>query len=208
MNECSVIGCKETSTHKDDITYYGLHLKLGLCNKHTEQSIKTVLYEVEKMDKPNKCPIATWEAKETEDEKENRILIPEKDMCLFPWWFLHKAGAGANVITPACFRCPSCYSDGGDYTNCDFFSKWWWHKFGNGKKIGKKSNGRNPISKSLRHEVFKRDNYACVECGVTKEERTLHIDHKLPVSQGGTDELDNLQTLCEKCNLSKSNRKW
>ena len=74
-----------------------------------------------------------------------------------------------------------------------------------------KPNGNNkrcPIGSRLRHEVFKRDNYTCKECGATKEEITLHVDHIIPFSQGGTDELDNLQTLCETCNLSKSNKHW
>lgn len=64
------------------------------------------------------------------------------------------------------------------------------------------------ISKSIRHEVFKRDDYTCLECGATKDDARLHIDHILPVSQGGTDELVNLQVLCEACNLAKSGRKW
>ncbi len=67
---------------------------------------------------------------------------------------------------------------------------------------------RNPLNKSIRHEVFKRDNYRCVECGATNNETILHVDHILPVSQGGSDELDNLQTLCEECNLCKFNRCW
>lgn len=76
----------------------------------------------------------------------------------------------------------------------------------NGKeKIEKK---RNPIESRLRHEVFKRDDYQCKECRKSNKESTLHADHILPVSQGGTDELDNLQTLCQACNLAKSNRNW
>lgn len=71
-----------------------------------------------------------------------------------------------------------------------------------------KNKKRGRISKSIRHEVFKRDNYKCVECGASKENIGLHIDHILPISQGGSDELDNLQTLCETCNIAKSNRKW
>lgn len=62
------------------------------------------------------------------------------------------------------------------------------------------------ITNSLRHEVFKRDKYKCCECGMGKNETSLHIDHVIPVSRGGSDELDNLQTLCEACNFSKSNR--
>lgn len=67
---------------------------------------------------------------------------------------------------------------------------------------------RKPITKSIRHEVFVRDGYKCVECGATKEDTRLHVDHIIPVSQGGTDELSNFQTLCEACNLAKSNRAW
>ena len=55
------------------------------------------------------------------------------------------------------------------------------------------------------HNLFKRDGYRCVECGASKDDgATLHVDHKVPVSKGGTDELDNLQTLCSDCNLNKS----
>lgn len=80
-----------------------------------------------------------------------------------------------------------------DYQKCWF-----------GKK--KKPRQRTHIPRGLRHEVFKRDNYTCQECGATKEDGAkLHIDHIIPVSKGGKDELENLQTLCDKCNLNKSN---
>lgn len=67
---------------------------------------------------------------------------------------------------------------------------------------------RNPISGAFRHEVFVRDNYRCLECGATNMDRILEIDHIVPVSQGGTDEMKNLQTLCMICNRAKSNRAW
>lgn len=64
---------------------------------------------------------------------------------------------------------------------------------------------RTHVPRGLRHEVFKRDQYRCVECGASKDDgATLHVDHKIPVSKGGTDELENLQTLCSDCNLNKS----
>ena len=79
--------------------------------------------------------------------------------------------------------------------------------FSNTESPDKKHN-RSIIPSSLRHEVFKRDNYRCIECGATNKDTRLHIDHIIPVSTGGTDELSNLQTLCNDCNLSKSDRNW
>jgi 5-methylcytosine-specific restriction endonuclease McrA len=67
---------------------------------------------------------------------------------------------------------------------------------------------RTPLTKSIRHEVFVKDGFKCVECGATNQQTRLHVDHILPVAQGGTDELRNLQTLCEECNLAKNNRMW
>lgn len=50
---------------------------------------------------------------------------------------------------------------------------------------------------AIRTQVLKRDNYRCVNCGQTGTE--LHVHHIIPKSEGGTDELDNLVTLCVKC---------
>lgn len=61
----------------------------------------------------------------------------------------------------------------------------------------------------LRYKVLSRDNFKCVRCGAspaTDPTCKLHIDHIIPFSKGGKTKLDNLQTLCEKCNLGKGNR--
>jgi len=68
--------------------------------------------------------------------------------------------------------------------------------------------GRQPIPLELRHKVFKRDGYRCVECGASKDETSLEIDHIIPVSKGGTNDIDNLQTLCKECNRAKRARTW
>ena len=68
--------------------------------------------------------------------------------------------------------------------------------------------GRQPIPRKLRHEVFKRDGYRCRECGASKEETSLEIDHILPVAKGGTNDIDNLQTLCRECNRMKHTDEW
>lgn len=67
---------------------------------------------------------------------------------------------------------------------------------------------RKRIPRNLRHNVFKRDNYRCVECGATNDFTMLTLDHIVPRSEGGEDNEDNLQTLCIKCNLEKGNASW
>lgn len=71
-----------------------------------------------------------------------------------------------------------------------------------------KKKKRDILASKLKHECFKRDNYKCRECGKTNIDTILHCDHIKPVSQGGTDELSNLQTLCQNCNISKSDKCW
>lgn len=70
----------------------------------------------------------------------------------------------------------------------------------------KLENSRN-VSLRLRLQVLSRDNFRCIFCGkspATNLSTKLHIDHIKPFSQGGKSILENLQTLCEECNLGKS----
>jgi len=50
---------------------------------------------------------------------------------------------------------------------------------------------RIPINAALRHEAFVRDGYRCLECGASNQDTSLEVDHIIPVSQGGTDELQS-----------------
>lgn len=65
---------------------------------------------------------------------------------------------------------------------------------------------RKAISKGLRFEVFKRDGFRCRYCGATPNQSTLHVDHVIPVSGGGTNDPANLVTACSACNAGKSAR--
>ena len=63
------------------------------------------------------------------------------------------------------------------------------------------------MSKKTRFEVLKRDSFVCQYCGVSAPETVLHIDHINPVSKGGDNNIMNLITACESCNLGKKHRK-
>ena len=69
-------------------------------------------------------------------------------------------------------------------------------------------HGRQPLPRKLRHQVFQRDGYRCRECGATNKQTRLHVDHIKPVAKGGTNDLSNLQTLCEACNRAKYTDEW
>lgn len=63
------------------------------------------------------------------------------------------------------------------------------------------------VMPAIRWQVFQRDQWKCVACGRNSHDGAiLHVDHILPRSRGGLDVLDNFQTLCNICNIGKSNR--
>jgi len=62
------------------------------------------------------------------------------------------------------------------------------------------------FSESVKEEIFKRDNYRCVVCGLGKKDDVdIHADHIVPLDRGGTNTIDNGQTLCSKHNIMKKN---
>ena len=56
--------------------------------------------------------------------------------------------------------------------------------------------------RGIRARILKRDAYRCRYCGG----EATHVDHVLPVDQGGTDSPDNLVAACQHCNIAKGNR--
>lgn len=83
----------------------------------------------------------------------------------------------------------------------------------------KKSTGESYIEKArrfyksdewrrLRYEVLREQKGKCQCCGRSaKDGVVLHVDHIIPLSKDWSKRLDknNLQVLCEDCNLGKSN---
>ncbi|HEY3251949.1 MAG TPA: HNH endonuclease [Ignavibacteria bacterium] len=77
------------------------------------------------------------------------------------------------------------------------------------KNKTKRKKHRQNITKSMRYDILKRDDFRCQHCGrspATVKGLTLHIDHIIPRSKNGPTEPYNLQTLCSDCNYGKSNK--
>lgn len=63
------------------------------------------------------------------------------------------------------------------------------------------------INWRLRFIIMRRDNFKCKSCGrspATDPSIVLHVDHKTAWANGGETILENLETLCSKCNIGKS----
>jgi hypothetical protein len=71
----------------------------------------------------------------------------------------------------------------------------------------KSPNHRTPRSANWRQRalVLLRDGATCRMCGARPEHGArLHVDHVVPWAKGGETVLENLQILCDRCNIGKS----
>lgn len=77
-------------------------------------------------------------------------------------------------------------------------------------KFRKSAAGQRALmTVALRTRIKERDGYECKSCKISTIDEPhllLEIDHIIPVSKGGLSIETNLQTLCWKCNRTKSNK--
>ena len=72
----------------------------------------------------------------------------------------------------------------------------------NTKKLHKnpgKNSHKNPrnIPRSIRYQVWRRDQGQCTKCG---GKRNLNFDHIKPIALGGDSSVENLRLMCFHCN--------
>ena len=63
------------------------------------------------------------------------------------------------------------------------------------------------VSKPKRFAVFERDKFTCQYCGRSAPNVILEVDHIIPLSGGGNNDIGNLVTSCEECNRGKGSKK-
>jgi hypothetical protein len=77
-------------------------------------------------------------------------------------------------------------------------------------KFRKSATGQRALmTAGLRESIKSRDDYTCKYCDVSiydEPHLLLEVDHIVPVSKGGLSTVENLQTLCWRCNRTKSNK--
>lgn len=83
-------------------------------------------------------------------------------------------------------------------------SNWdrWQRKHGNRHK-----RGYGKDWEKIRRIILERDDHLCINClSEGRYTEATHVDHIEPKSRGGTDDEDNLQSLCKACHESKTAR--
>jgi hypothetical protein len=73
-----------------------------------------------------------------------------------------------------------------------------------GAKGAEGKGRRESIPERVRHEVWRRDQAACVDCGGKEH---LEFDHIIPLSRGGANTARNLELRCQSCHDHKHRRR-
>jgi len=76
----------------------------------------------------------------------------------------------------------------------------------NGTIKKRKRSKANYDNIKMRLEVVERKGFTCHICGKQIHYTDFSIDHGIPISKGGTQDLDNLVPAHKVCNSSKSNK--
>ena len=69
-----------------------------------------------------------------------------------------------------------------------------------------RATDREAISGSVRYQVLLRAGRRCESCGASVAEKAIDVDHIIPRSLGGLNDISNYQALCWECNTNKGNR--
>ena len=74
------------------------------------------------------------------------------------------------------------------------------------RRRAKKKESLGGHSQEEWENLKKEYGYKCLWCGRNETEIKLTQDHILPLSKGGTDNIDNIQPLCSVCNSRKKDK--
>ena len=79
-----------------------------------------------------------------------------------------------------------------------------WHTVTGWKERRRPVASRRKFTEYERKTVYAKADGRCSICGRPIRFDAMTIDHKVPLSKGGTNEISNLQSACEVCNLLKT----
>ena len=62
------------------------------------------------------------------------------------------------------------------------------------------------LIKSQRSEILKHFKHTCIYCKA--QEKSMTVDHVIPIKYGGSERTSNKVCACRSCNLSKAHEPW
>lgn len=82
------------------------------------------------------------------------------------------------------------------------YRKDWYKRNANLRKIRKDINGGSHTLGEWEN-LKAQYNWTCPCCGKKEDEIKLSKDHIIPIAKGGSDNIENIQPLCRRCNAKK-----
>ena len=107
--------------------------------------------------------------------------------------------------TPKPCSYPNCRALTASARYCEQHKNTGWEAHQQGKTASERGYGYS--WQKLRMSALKRDKFLCQECRRNgKAIAANDVDHKLAKAHGGSDSMDNLESLCRKCHRAKTAR--
>lgn len=78
--------------------------------------------------------------------------------------------------------------------------------YAHNRRVREKGNGGSHTSEEL-NTLFKEQDGLCAYCEkllYSSFEEPFHVDHKIPITRGGSNDISNIALACPDCNISKN----
>jgi len=72
------------------------------------------------------------------------------------------------------------------------------------ERVREQAHYKSDDWRAKRIRVLTRDAFVCRSCGRVASGQAAHVDHIVPLEDGGSDQDENLQTLCRSCHGRKT----
>ncbi len=181
---------------ENDIDFLRTDIENAIYNINLLDDYNNDVNKIINKDSINNTKYSDKKFRKIENRVCNNIIHKKKEFIIKLKLEVYYKSNGGNVFD-------NRYGSGSFEQLVNCYNEW---KKGNRYEETKKQE-RKIMNDDIRYNVLKRDNYTCQICGATvKDGVKLHVDHIIPVAKGGKTVMSNLQTLCERCNMGKSDK--